>query len=810
MRMGLHTGEPERSSEGYVGLDVHLVARLLSAAHSGQVLFSRTTQELVAHDLPEGVSLRDLGLYHLKDFRDPKRLFQLVIAGMPADFPPLKTLDVRLNNLSVQLSSLIGREQEVTEVSALLQRPDVRLVTLTGRGGIGKTRVGLQVATELLETFADGTYFVSLAAVTDPVFVIDTIAHLLGLEHQHIGQRLLTEHMEYLKAFLHDKYLLLLLANFEQVVSAAPDLAVLLTACPHLKILVTSRAVLHIKGEYQFPVPPLSLPRRTQLSAEEDLSQYAAVALFLERSLAIKHDLAITKANIQAIAAICVHVDGLPLAIELAAARSKLIPPRTLLQRMTHRLDVLTGGVQDTPARQQTLRNTIAWSYNLLGVTEQQLFRRLSIFVGSYTLEAVEALYDAFADGGGQVLDGVASLIDKSLLLQIEREGEEPRLVMLEMIREYGLEALASSGEEEITRQAHAAYYLALAEKAEPEFGGPEQAAGVERLEREHDNLRAALAWSLEQGRARRCMEMALRLGGALRRFWLVHAHIGEGRTFLEQALAESEGVAAPVRAKALIAAANLAVSQSDYDPTETLCQQSLALFQEIGDQSGIAFSLYLQGVVLWNRGDSAGGRSLIEEALVLFRKIDDKDQTAWSLSLLALFDSSHGEYARAYALFEESLVLHREMEHKRGIAFSLIRMAQVLFVSQGDQAAVRSLLAEGFALARESSDKENIAYLYAVQGQIALSQSDAVTARSLLAKSVRLYREVGSRHGIAESLSLLAKVVAAEGNHTEAYALYEESLAIARELNHPGMIASCLEGLAGVIVAQGKVAWGA
>ncbi|HET7638491.1 MAG TPA: NB-ARC domain-containing protein, partial [Ktedonobacteraceae bacterium] len=364
----------------------------MSAAHGGQVILSQTTQELVAHNLPEGVSLRDVGSYHFKDFHGPKRLFQVIAAGLPADFPPLKTLDVRLHNLSVQLTSLIGREREVAQVSALLQRHDVRLVTLTGTGGIGKTRLGLQVATELLDSFANGTYFVSLAPITDPPVVIQTIAHALGLEHQHVKHHMPTEHIEYLKAFLHNKQLLLLLDNFEQVVSAAPELTELLTACLNLKILVTSRAVLHIQGEYEYPVPPLALPQRTQLSANKDLSQYAAVALFLERALAVKPDLAVTQANIQAIAAICVHLDGLPLAIELAAARIKLFPPRALLQRMTHRLDVLTGGVRGAPARQQTLRNTIEWSYNLLDAAEQRLFRRLSVFTGNFTLEAVESL----------------------------------------------------------------------------------------------------------------------------------------------------------------------------------------------------------------------------------------------------------------------------------------------------------------------------------------------------------------------------------------------------------------------------------
>lgn len=808
VRMGVHTGEPERSSEGYVGLDISLAARLLSAAHGGQVLLSRTTQELVTHDLPEGVSLRDLGLYHLKDFRDPKRLFQVVMADLPADFPPLRTLDVRLNNLSVQLSSLIGRGQEVAEVCALLQRPDVRLVTLTGTGGIGKTRLGLQVATELLDTFADGTYFVPLAAVTDPVNVIDNIAHLLGLEHQHIGQRVPTEHMEYLKAVVRDKHLLLLLDNFEQVVAAAPDLTELLTACPHLKILVTSRAVLRSQGEYEFPVPPLALPKRTQLSANEDLAQYAAVALFLERALAIKPDLAVTEANIQAIAAICVHLDGLPLAIELAAARSKLFPPRALLQRMTHRLDVLAGGVQGVPARQQTLRNTIAWSYNLLDVAEQQLFRRLSVFVGSYTLEAVEALCGPFADATGQILDGVASLIDKSLLLQIEREEEEPRLVMLETIREYGLEVLARSGEEEMARQAHGAYYLALAEKAGPELVGPQQAAWLQRLEREYGNLHAALQWSVAQGKVKQDTTVALRLGVALRNFWAVRGPYSEGRSFLEQALAASEGVAVSVRAKALYVAADLAFIQSDYDRAKGLCQESLKLFRELGDRPGIAYALYLLAWV--GRDDIKIDVALVEEALAIFKEIGEREFVAWSFYTLAYLDHLRGEYSKADILMEESLTRQKEIGNKRGIAFSLISLAEIRFVSQRDQATVPALLAEGLALFTELDDKGGLAFSASLHGQIALSQGDAVQACSLLEESLMLYREIDSRQGIAQLLCPLARAAIMRGDTVAACALYEEGLAIARAMNMKRLIASCLEGLAEVGAIQGKVVWSA
>ena len=461
----------------------------------------------------------------------------LPIPDPSADLPHLNT---RFNNLPVQLTSFIGREQEVAAVCALLQRPEVRLVTLTGTGGIGKTRLSLQVATELLDSFADGVCFVPLAPVSDPAIVMNTIAHTLGQEHQPLRPHLPTEHTEYLKAFLHDKHFLLLLDNFEQVVMAAPDLTDLLTACLHLKILVTSRAVLHVQGEHEFMVPPLAVPKGIHLLANEDLSQYAAVALFLERALAIKPDLALTKVNVHAIASICSHLDGLPLAIELAAARIKLLPPRALLQRLTHRLEVLTSGTQNVPARQQTLRNTIAWSYHLLDEAEQRLFRRLSVFVGGCTLEAIEAFCGAFTDGAASALDSVASLIDKSLLQQSEQDDEELRIVMLETIREYGLECLSDSGEEEITRMAHAAYYLALAEEAEPELGSPQQAVWLERLEREHDNMRAALHWSIEQGATKQRIEIGLRLGGALRRFWTVRGFWSEGQSFLERALAQT------------------------------------------------------------------------------------------------------------------------------------------------------------------------------------------------------------------------------------------------------------------------------
>lgn len=731
------------------------------------------------------------------------------LSGLSADSEPLKAHDSPFNNLPTRLTSLVGREEEVEAVCALLQQPDVRLVTLTGTGGIGKTRLGLEVGARLLNHFPAGVCFVPLASVSHAGLVVPTIVHVLDLVHSQGGHQH-DQDREHLHAFLQDKHLLLILDNFEHVLSAAPELTDLLSACPQAKLLVTSRAVLHVQGEQEFVVPPLAVPRRTHLPAVELLAQYPAVNLFLQRARAIKPDFAMTKANLQAIATICVHLDGLPLAIELAAARIKLLPPPALLQRLTHPLDVLTTGARDVPPRQQTLRNTLAWSYNLLEEGEQRLFRQMAVFVGGCTLEAIEAVHRAMAAEEGSVLDGVASLIDKSLLLPIEREGEELRLLMLMTIREYGLELLDAADEAERARRAHAHYYLALAEQAKPEFGRAQQALWLDRLEGEHDNLRAALRWSLEQMETKGdeiSSTLALRLGVALRRFWLVHAHVQEGRDFLERALAASVDVPPSLLSQALMAAANLVITMSDYARAETLAQEALALCRQLGDQAGVAFCLHLLGGALWVRGDLATGRAMLEECLALFRALGDQDQIAWALYQLGMIESSRGTYEKAIALFEESLALHRKMNHQRGIAFAATHLAQTLYASQSEPATVDVLLAEGLALSKALGDKDGLAYATALRGQVALSQDDLPTAHALMEESLQLYREVGSRHGIAESLAQLARVEMAQGNWATAQGHYEESLAIGRALSHARLCAYCLEGLARVAIGQGAFA---
>ena len=707
-----------------------------------------------------------------------------------------------------RLTSLVGREQDVATICTLLTRPEVRLLTLLGVGGIGKTRLAIQVASQLRERFADGVCFVGLAPISDPSLVISSIAHELGL-HEGGAQPL----VEAVTTWLRDKQFLLLLDNFEQVVSAAPLLEDLLAACPGLVILVTSREVLRLSPEQLFPVPPLAVPDLAHRSGQEELGQYGAVSLFVQRAQAIKPDFTLTQANGRAIAELCVRLDGLPLALELAAARIRLLPPQALLARLGHLLQVLTGGVRDAPARQQTLRNTIQWSYDLLTEQEQRLFRRLSVFAGGCMFEAAEAVCgaggDAVAGLGGSVLDGVSSLIDKSLLQQTEQEGEEPRLAMLETIREFGLECLKESGEIEIIQKAHADYYLQLAEQAEPHLKGAEQGRWLERLEREYDNLRATLRWSLEAAQARPGPEMALRLGGALADFWDVRGFYSEGRTFLEQALAGSEGAVASVRVRTLRAAAYFASLQGDDDRAEVLCQESLVLYRELGDTRGSASTLsQLAWIAGRKRANFATARSLLEESLALSREVDDKHAIAWTLQSLAEIASIQGEYSRGRALFEEGLAMHRALGNKRGIASCLEQSALWLFTALGDQTIIHAQLEESLTLHRELGDKDGMAFYDWISGWVALNQSDAVTARALVEQSLTLWREMEDRWRTTWALALLGRIEAHQGDFATARAHHEEGLAIARALDDNWLTAFCLEGLAGGVAAQGELTW--
>jgi predicted ATPase len=698
---------------------------------------------------------------------------------------------------------LVGRDQDVSTVCALLTRPEVRLLTLLGAGGIGKTRLAIHIATQVRDAFPDGVCFVPLAPISDPTFVVPTIAQELDI--QETGAQPVFEH---LKTSLQERHVLLILDNFEQIVRARSQVEELLAACQTVKMLVTSRIVLGIQGEQELQVPPLALPDLTHLPEYETLSHYAAITLFLQRARAVLSSFELTQDNVRAIAEICARLDGLPLAIELAAARIRVLPPQALLTRLSHRLQVLTSGARTAPARQQTLRNTIAWSYNLLADQEQRLFRQLSVFVGGCSLEAAEAVCSSprNSDAALPVLDGVSSLVEQSLLQQTEQKGGEPRFMMLETIREYGLEALASSGEEEATRYAHASYFLAL---AEDEQLGLQRTVWLDRLERNLDNVRAAVQWSLAQAETRKdeqSMELALRLCGELGYFWMVRGHASEGRNFLERVLSLSQGgTVGPARANALQRAGILAAEQHDIDRARALLEESLLLFREFKDAENCAYTL--RHLAEFATDEKA--RSLLEEAMAFSREVNDKQGIASAREMLGEIALSQGDYTSAQSIAEECLAAYKALDDQRGIAASLWMLGEITYFSLGDDENASALLEESLALYREVGDKSNIAGVLVSVGEVELHRGEAATAHALAEDSLGISKEIGSPYHHFNSLALLAKVALHQGDYPTAHALYEESLAIAEVLDEKA-IAACLDGLANVVLVEGEPAWAA
>jgi predicted ATPase len=692
---------------------------------------------------------------------------------------PSRHSPTRPSNLPTPRTVFIGRDREVGVVKELLLRDEVRLITLTGPGGIGKTRLGLQVAGAGAESFPGGVCFIPLAAVSDPALIPSIMAQALGM--RETGREVT---IASLKEYLHDlsTNLLVFFDNFEHLLAAATAVGELLTIAPKLKLLVTSRAPLHVYGEYEFPVPSLALPDLRSTMSLQALSKNSAVALFLERASAVKPNFELTEENALAVATICTRLDGLPLAIELAAARIKLLSPSAMQARLESRLQLLTGGAKDLPVRQQTLRGTIDWSYDLLSKAEQALFRRVAVFFSGCTLEGVEAVCNTKQDLELDVLEGMASLVDKSLVQQIEGTQGESRFVLLDTVREYGLERLAASGEEFATKRAHAAYCLVLAEESASQAADPALREWVGLFEVEHDNFRAALEWLTNTGNA----DWGLRLGAALFQFWEMGEHLTEGRDRLGKLL-KLEGATARSnsRARTLFAAGVLAGEQGDYATACALTEESLDIARELNDARGVGIALNALAAHARDRGNLEASRSLFEQSLAVWRDLGDRVVVARSLSNLANVVKLQGDYGLARSLYEECLSIFRELGDRTGMAWSLNYEGDVAH-EQGDDAVARALYEQSLTIFRELGDKWGMAGCLIDLASLARDHGDYQTSRSHYAESMKLFQELGQKRGIARLLDCLACSAALQCQPERALRLAGAAAAMRRVLGAP------------------------
>jgi len=682
----------------------------------------------------------------------------------------------RSHNLPAPPTRLIGRDAELIALVTLLQRDAVRLVTLTGPGGAGKSRLAVQAAVEVAPEFTGGVYFVALGVINDAALVWSAVNR--ALEVRDIGARPVLDALaDHVRAL--DGRVLLLLDNFEHVIDAAGDIASLLAACPTLKVMATSRVVLNLSGEHEFAVPPLALPDIRDAADPVSLSTCPSVALFVERATATRSDFALTPDNARAIAEICARLDGLPLALELAAARVRVMPPSEMLARLRSRLRLLTGGARDLPARQQTLRAAIDWSYDLLSSHEQTLFRRLAVFAGGCTLEAAEAVCDARRDLGLDVLEGVGSLMSQSLLRESGGTADEARFAMLDTIREYAIEQLDASGEGNEVRRAHAAYCLVLAEEGDASFTGSERALWLARFDAEHDNFRQALDWLVAIGGA----EWALRLGAALFRYWEAREHLAEGRRRLVTVLELPDARArTKERARALFAAGVLAVEQGDYGAARELVEDGLSIYDERADPWGSVVCRNALAAAALDEGDHARAQSLFEQCLAAWEGLGDRGAVARALSNLASLATIRGDRPRARSLYEQSLAIFRELGDEAGVAWSLNHQGQVAR-EQGDRPAARAFCEQALAIFRALDDRWGIASSLADLGHLTRDEGNRQSAEAWYRESIGIFGELGYRRGIARLLEEFACAAVVDGKQERALRLAGAAAALREAL---------------------------
>jgi predicted ATPase/class 3 adenylate cyclase len=752
VRMGLHTGEGVTARDDYVDINVNRTARIANAANGGQVIVSEATRSLVDRELPEGASFRDLGLHRLKDIAQPEHLHDIVIEGLPSDFPPPRTLDARPNNLPAQLTSFVGREEDIAEVRDLLGR--TRLLTLTGPGGTGKTRLALQVAAEVITDYPDGAFFVDLSSLTDPALVPSAVAEALGVPEDP-GNPIL----ETVKVRLRDRNLLLIVDNFEQVVAAGQAIEELLAAASKLKVIVTSRVVLGLRGEQEYVVSPLEPPDPERLPDLATFRQIESVRLFIERAIAVSPRFRVTQETAPAVAKITARLDGLPLAIELAATRTKLLSPEQLLGRLERRLPILTSRARTLPQRQRTLRDAIAWSHDLLEEPERRLFALVSVFTGGWTLDSAEAVCDPEAFGLDP-LDGLASLVDQSLVRRVETNGHFPRFSMLETIREFGLDQLRARGEFDDAARRHAEHFLDLALEAEPHLTADDQGEWLDRCDREHPNIRAALRWAIDQGE----VERAQRAAGALWRFWHQRGHLAEGREWFKEILAMPSGQGrTEARAKALIGAGGMAWWQRDRQAAGAFYREAVAIERDLGDPARTAEALYNLSFIVAGDDVEAATR-MLEESLELFRRVGDERGMAEVMAMLVMRDAEAGEWEAVIARLEEAVAIWRRLADRLHLAFDLLWLGWA-YGRVGRMAVARTAALEALDLFRDADNATGIGIAFTDLAFLATWEGRHEEAIKLAGASDTLKQLVGGPPGAIGGL-LVGDPVAEAGAH--------------------------------------------
>jgi predicted ATPase/class 3 adenylate cyclase len=737
VRMGIHTGEVTRAGDSYVGMAIHHVARLTAAGHGGQILVSEAARQLTSGALPEGTELRDLGEHRLKDLPEPERIHQLVVDGLPDRFPALRSLGGRPNNLPPQLTSFVGRA-ELAEARRLLEA--TRLLTLTGPGGTGKTRLSLELANEAVERHADGVYFVALDAVTDPNLVPSTIAGVLELPEGSEPP------LERLLNHLRDREVLLVLDNLEQVIEVGSTVARLLREAPRLRLIATSRVPLRISGEQEFAVPPLTIPEADGAITATEAARYAAVRLFVERAMAVKPAFALTDDNAADAVEIVRSLDGLPLAIELAAARVRILPLAALRERLDQRLGLLVGGGRDLPTRQQTLRGAIDWSHDLLEAGERRLFARLAVFAGGAWLAQAEQVCGPADEVGGEVLDLLASLTEKSLVRSLALDDLDPRFGMLATIREYAQEKLAASGEEDAVRERHAAAYVELIERCSSQLTGDASRRWLDRLEHDHDNLRSALDRAVGAGNA----ALALRLIAAIWRFWQIRGHLHEASERIDRVFAMPGAADAPdaLLARAHGAAGSVAYWRFDGARTRLHYDAAVRHARLSGDSAVLAEALYNSGFrtplsVESIPEDLERATAAFEESLELYRSLGDRYGVASVLWGLANASLARRDYELVRARLGEALELHRELRNPFGLGWTVFMVAITDLMERHDDAAA-GRMREAMEIFRSTADTTGIAMAIGGFAVMALRSGDLERGWTLSGAVEGLRRSAG------------------------------------------------------------------